>query len=139
MSTEDRGRVHEEGLVLFIAPEWRPRFREALEHERLRDKVRFAFNHFRHLDPRFTENVPRARQRSEFLLPLLRARGAPARCYLMSSDSDLDRREVPLAEALRLLLDDVGELGTFVSCVPGQLAYFHDEEYGNRHVLQRPA
>jgi hypothetical protein len=57
----------------------------------------------------------------------------------MSNDSDLDRRELPLAEALTLLLDDFCEMGTFVSCIPGRLAYFHDEEYDNRHILRRPA
>src|SRR5215217_6527250 len=64
-------REHEEGLVLFIEPNWRTRFRDSLDHERLRQRVLFKLDHFGHLDPRFTENLPRADQRSEFLLPVL--------------------------------------------------------------------
>jgi len=132
-------REHEEGLALFIEPNWRARFRDSLDNDRLRKRVLFKLDHFRHLDPRFTENLPRADQRSEFLLPVLRGHGAPARCYLMSSDPDLDRRELPLGEALALLLEDFCQMGTLLSCIPGRLAYFHDEEYDNRHILRRPA
>jgi hypothetical protein len=27
--------------------------------------------------------------------------------------------------------------GTFISCLPGKLAYFHDEEQENRWILRR--
>jgi hypothetical protein len=95
----DFSSEHEHGLALFISPEWRARFRESLENERLRKKVLFQLDHFGHLDSRFREIVPRAQQRSEFLLPLLRRHGAPRRCHVMSNVSVLDGCELSLVDA----------------------------------------
>ena len=134
----DFSSEHEQGLALFISPEWRARFRESLENERLRKKVLFKLDHFSHLDSRFREMVPRAQQRSEFLLPLLRQYGAPRRCYVMSNVSALDGCELSLADALTRVVDDECGSGTFISCLPGKLAYFHDEEQENRWILRRP-
>ena len=66
---------------------------------------------------------------------LLRDRGAPSRCYVMSASSDLDGQEVDLNEALE---DVVGvNDGTFISCIPGRLAFFEGEGPNERYVLHR--
>ena len=41
-----------------------------------------------------------------------------------------------LDEALAEIVDGGSWLATFVSCVPGRLAYFHDWETENRFILQ---
>jgi hypothetical protein len=128
---------HEEGLALFISREWRNRFRESLAAPKRRDKVLRRLAHFRHLDHRFTTEVPRTEQKSGILGAVLRARGAGERCYLVSEDYDLDGRQMSLDDALTELVDGGLTLATFVSCVPGRLAYFHDEEVENRYILQR--
>jgi hypothetical protein len=42
-----------------------------------------------------------------------------------------------LDDALAELLDSNANTAAFVSCLPGKLAYFHDEEPGNRFILWR--
>jgi hypothetical protein len=60
-------------------------------------------------------------------------KGAPDTCYVISEDDDLDGKEMPLAEALKTIIGR--GIGTFLSCVPGRLAYFEDEEC--RWILER--
>jgi hypothetical protein len=64
---------------------------------------------------------------------LLRDRGAPATCVLFSAAADLDAREMPLDNALAAVVG--WNPGTFISCIPGRLAYFEDEE--GRYLLER--
>jgi hypothetical protein len=67
------------------------------------------------------------------ILELLRMKGAGPTCWVISEDSDLDAREMDLHEALK---KTIGRgMGTILSCVPGKLAYFEDEE--DRYILQR--
>jgi hypothetical protein len=68
---------------------------------------------------------------------MLRERGAQEMCHVLSENSALDARVLPLREALHTV---VGRgMGTFLSCIPGQLGYFESEEPGERYVLERPA
>jgi hypothetical protein len=97
----------------------------------------FKPDHFFHLDQRFTEPVPTAQQASDFLLPALSALGAPKTCHVVSNDSDLDGRTMSLGEAISVVVDDGLQSGTFLSCIPGVLAYFHDDEHANRFILDR--
>jgi hypothetical protein len=55
----------------------------------------------------------------------------------MSEDDDIDGRTMKLDEALRLVVDGGSVYATFISCVPGRLAYFHDEEVQSRYILER--
>lgn len=138
MMYSETARTHERGLARFLTPEYRARFRESLASPKRRDKVLEKLHHFRHLDLRYATAVPSNRQRSRFVASELRARGAPEMCYVVSNEPDLDGRELPLDEALAAILDEGLPMGTFVSCLPGRLAYFHDEEIESRYILGRP-
>lgn len=62
------------------------------------------------------------------LIELLRSKGAPEQCYCMTFDSPYDGQEVSLIEAVEHLWG-CGQL--IISCIPGKLAYYEDEqEYG---------
>jgi hypothetical protein len=128
--------AHEEGLARFIAPEWRPRFRESLGSSRRR-KMLARLYHFRHLDQRFVTPVAVPDQFSAYLAPELRRRGAPTTVYIVSTDHEIDGRSMTLSEALAEIPDRFGSAPAFISCIPGKLAYFHEEEYDNRYILQR--
>jgi hypothetical protein len=130
---------HEEGLALFISSEWRPRFRESLVSPKLRKKLRSQLPHFDHLDSRFATRVPTREQTSAILGARLRANGAEDRCYLFSENDDFDGLEMALDDALAALDDRGSWSATFISCLPGQLAYFHDETPDDRYLLERPA
>ena len=67
----------------------------------------------------------------------LRDLGAPIRCYAVSAEDAIYGQ----AHDLRQILDIVvgSTFGTFLSCVPGRLAYFEGEPPNQRYVLERPA
>ena len=129
---------HEDGLACFITPERRRRFREQLASPKSRTKLLRGLAHFRHLDHRFAIPVPTQDQQSSVLGTALRARGACGTCYLVSEDRELDGLEMTLDDVLAQLVDEGSFSATFVSCVPGRLGYFHDEEPENRYILERP-
>jgi hypothetical protein len=59
--------------------------------------------------------------------------GAGSKCRVTSENLDLDGREMDLDAALK---ETIGYgMGTIISCIPGRLAYFEDEDV--RYILQR--
>jgi hypothetical protein len=127
---------HERGLARFLVGEWRARFRESLAPAKRRDALRSQLPHLTHLDPRFATPTDEG---ASALVTQLREKGGEDSCYLLSEDPDLDGRELPLAEALAVIVDGGSRHATFVSCVPGRLAYFHGAEPGDRYVLELPS
>jgi hypothetical protein len=78
------------------------------------------------LDPRYIVPIAPREQHVPEILRLLKTKGAPEICYALSEDDDLDGKEFVLADALKEI---VGRgIGTFLSCIPGKLAYFEDED-----------
>jgi hypothetical protein len=132
----DEGEEHERGLARFLVGEWRARFRESLAPAKRRDTLRSQLPHLTHLDPRFVSPAPELSAIE--LGARLREHGAGDRCYLLSEDPDLDGRELPLDEALVAIVAGGSPHATFVSCLPGQLAYFYGAEPGDRYVLALP-
>ena len=129
---------HASALIrAFVAPERQERLLGLLRSARGRDKLRAGLAHFAALDARYAVRIPAGEQSADSIARLLRQRGAPATCVLLAEDGALDGQELQLEEALRQI---VGRgMGTFVSCVPGQLAYFEGEEPRERWLLSRTA
>ena len=125
---------HERALVSsFIIPERQSRYLELLEKPKRRKDITRSLAHFKHLDPRYIVPIAPREQHVPEILRLLKTKGAPENCYALSEDDELDGKEVSLADALKEI---VGRgIGTFLSCVPGKLAYFEDEEC--RWILER--
>jgi hypothetical protein len=63
----------------------------------------------------------------------LKSKGAPDTCLALSEDDDLNGNELSLADALQTIVGR--EIGAFLSCLPGKLACFEDEE--ERWILER--
>jgi hypothetical protein len=97
-----------------------------------RDATR-TLDHFRDLDARFIVRLPSDEQEPHSIARALALRGAGDTCYIISADSDLDGKRMPLASALDRVVGR--RRGTFLSCVPGTLAYFEDEDV--RCILSR--
>lgn len=118
--------AEEATIRAFILPERRPRYLEQMSIPKRRARFRNRLNHCNDLDPRFAtaaRNITAAE---------LRGQGAPEHCHLISGSTELDGREMPLAEALQEL--DFLYFGTLVCCVPGRLAYYRGE-CGEREFL----
>jgi len=125
---------HEEAIVkAFILPVRRERYLEFLKSPKNRKKFIDRLAHFNHLNPKFVVNIPSNQSSSSGILKLLFGRGAGDKCWVISENSDLDGQEMDLQYALK---ETVGcQMGTFISCIPGKLAYFEDED--GRCILER--
>lgn len=125
---------HEEALIKAFIPRHRQeRFLEIIAKPKKRAKLLAELYHFKALDPKFRVDVPANQRNPSALSRLLKAMGAGPVCYVMSTNSTLDQRELALDTALA---ETVGsQEGTLISCVPGNLAYFEDED--ERYILQR--
>ena len=128
---------HEAALIrAFVAPKRRARFLSFLRTPHGREKLRAALPHFRALDERFAHLVPSEDRYAASIEATLRSKGAPDTCHIVSEWSRIDGCDMPLSDAL---LEVVGSsMGTFVSCIPGRLAYFEFEDIVG-YILEREA
>ena len=127
---------HEEQFARsFIVPKKRDRYLTLLESKKGRAALLEGFNHCPDLDPRYATLIPSNQQSATSIESLLRQKGAPDTCYVISDNRGIDGREMSLSDALA---ESVGwNIGTFISCVPGKLGYFELEDLGERYILER--
>jgi len=125
---------HEEATIkAFIIPVRQERYLEFLKSPKKREKFIAQLAHFKHLNPKFVVGIPGNQQNPSSLQKLLVEKGAGAKCWVISENSELDGKEIDLQTALK---ETIGyQMGTFISCIPGKLAYFEDED--GRYILER--
>jgi hypothetical protein len=127
-------QIHEPQLIrAFILLQRQSRYLELLASPRRRRDLTREFSHFKHLDPNHAFALPPGRKWAIDIYELLKSKGAPETCYAISEEDDLDGKELALRDALDTIVGR--EIGTFLSCVPGKLAYFEDED--GRFILER--
>jgi hypothetical protein len=125
---------HEEATIkAFIIPVRQERYLEFLKTPKKRAKFIAQLAHFKHLNQKFVVHVPGSQTNLSSLQKLLAGKGAGTKCWVISENSELDGQEIDLQTALK---ETVGrQMGTFISCIPGKLAYFEDED--DRCILER--
>ncbi|HEY4740401.1 MAG TPA: hypothetical protein VIH76_07395 [Candidatus Acidoferrales bacterium] len=125
---------HEAEMVkAFVLPIRRHRYLEFLTTPKKRAKFIAQLPHFKHLNPKFAFSISGRNSNPASLLKLLAAKGAGAKCWIVSENPKLDARELDLKVALE---ETIGYgMATIISCIPGKLAYFEDED--GRYILQR--
>ena len=117
----------------FITAQRRPRYLALLSSPRGRKRILGRLAHCTDLDSSFARRV--AETNPEAITGLLRKHGAAKKCYVMSESGALDAQELDLEIAVSLT---VGQgMGTLISCIPGELAYYEGEEPGERYLLKR--
>jgi hypothetical protein len=127
---------HEEAFVRsFIVAEKQARYIEQLASPKRRRQLLDRLDHALDYDPAFAIRIPPSQQKPASIETLLRKKGAGDICHTISSSSDWDAREMPLAEALELVVGS--GMGTVLSCVPGRLAYYEAEDMSERYLLSR--
>ena len=127
---------HERGFLAFLVEPTKRRLETLLElGEKRRRDVRKLLHHSVRLDPRFTQHLTGSEAFSGPVEAMLRKRGAPATCYVLAANSDLDGREMPLGEALQSIVG-MGD-GAFVSCIPGRLGFYEYENVKSSYLLSR--
>lgn len=127
---------HEELLFrCFVVPAKRNRYQELLSSERGRQKLLTNLDHFKDFDERYIQRIPTNLHRPKLIEDILKAKGAPPKCHVMSSNEQFDGQDLALSGALQ---HTIGKgFGTFLSCISGKLAFYESEEANLRYVLQR--
>jgi hypothetical protein len=131
--------MHQEetSIRAFAAPDRMDRYLTLLRSSRGRAKLRSTLAHSFELDVRYATRVPSADATPLAVEQLLRSLGAPDTCHCLSESTELDGRDLPLAQALTAVIGH--GMGTLISCIPGVLGYFEGEDAGERYVLRRAA
>jgi len=127
--------AHEDEFVRsFVAKNKRERVAMLLANPKRRKEYLKTLAHYGDLDVQHAKAIsPKVAHTPDEWLKLLRSKGAPERCWVISEDGSKDAKEVELSEALR---ETIGAgMGTVLSCVPGKLGYFEDED--QRRLLER--
>jgi hypothetical protein len=133
----DIGQTHEQGVIRsFILRDRQERCAFLLSDPKRRRKFTDELAHFRWLDERFAKFIPAgAAHTASELVALLRSKGAGLTVWVVSEYSVIDRREMPLIEAMEQTWGRC--MGTILSCVPGKLAFFRGEEMRSERLLER--
>ena len=128
---------HEEALVkAFIAPNRQHRYLDRLQSPKGRTPfLRERLYHMGDLDERYATRIEPGAQFFEQIHQALTDRGIAESCHVISTISDLDGKELGLLVALRRTVASFE--GTFISCIPGRLAYYEGEEMKARYILER--
>lgn len=120
----------EEAIIrAFITPPRRKRWLESLASAKRRARMLDRLNHCRDLDERYATLLPS----NTDVVALLRSRGAPDACYVLSCTKEIDGQTLPLDEAVWAA--EMGGWGTILSCIVGQLGYYYDEGGTQRRML----
>ena len=130
--------LHEQEVVrAFILKNRRERCAFLLASPAVRQKFRDELAHFKWLDERFAHSIPpKTAHTAAELVALLRQKGAGRTVWGISEYKAIDGREMDLETAM----DEVWgrQCGTILSCIPGKLAYFKDEEMHSERILEHP-
>jgi hypothetical protein len=130
--------IHEQEFVrAFIVKARQERCTFLLSDPSLRQKFRDALPHFKWLDERFAHAIsPKVAHTAAELVGLLRSKGAGRTVWVISQKREIDGREMSLEDAMKQIWG--AQQGTILSCVPGKLAFFKDEEMHSERLLHRP-
>jgi len=89
----------------------------------------------RDLDTRFQVLLTPPQQNAQSVVNILKKKGAPERCYVISESSDFDGKEMLLIDAIEEVLGY--GMGSIISCVAGKLVYYEGEMPSHRYILER--
>ena len=125
---------HEEAVIkAFIRSNRQERFLRFLSDPKRRGEFTSSLAHFKGLNHKYVLRIPANQQKPSSLANLLASMGAGSKCWVISENLDVDGREMDLHTALAKTIGY--GMGTIISCVPGRLAYFEDEDV--RYILSR--
>ncbi len=129
---------HETELVkAFIRRDKHDRFLSFLPHTKKRRKATDMLYHLRDLDEQQIVQIELNGLSADQIARQLRNRGASKTCWVISTNSKLDAKELDLQAVLEEIVG--GSDGSLLSCVPGELAYYEGESPNNRCILQSAA
>lgn len=127
---------HERGFLDFLAEPTKRRMATLLElGGKERRDVRALLDHSVRLHPLSCKHLTGSEAEARAVTATLRKLGAPPICFVVSANSNLDGREMPLGDALDAIVAK-GD-GAFVSCIPGRLGFYEYEDMKSSYLLSR--
>lgn len=120
-------------IALFVQKNKIERFSERIGSSKNRHKIWDDLRDTRYLDPRCLTVVAGGDRQSDAIAKRLERLGVGESVYLMSSDDDLDGREMSLREVLRSVWEPEEVLGF---CQQSEVGFFknHEDEF---YILRR--
>ena len=126
----------------FVIGGKRARYLSLLDSERGRKKILNGFHHCRDLDSRFAQHIPNNQQSAQSIEALLKSKGAPKMCYVMSDDANLDGRRLAKESGIHpnvlskyvnnqvreISLDTLNVMCGALKCQPGDLIEYVREK-----------
>jgi hypothetical protein len=134
---------HEEKFIAaFISKEKQGRYQFLLSSTdpKRRDECLDRLNHCSDLNEKYVTWLPcgaRSTTRNTEIAAVLRQKGSPASVYVLACACPADGKMLPLLEAIDATT--AAGWGTIISCIPGELAYYYDEEGERRAILEHKA
>jgi hypothetical protein len=113
-------------ISAFVVKNKRGRYIDKISSTKKRGQFVANLSHFSDFDSRFIVRIAPSSQHPSDIESLLRAKGAPESCLAISEISAIDSQLIPLAYALKQVVGY--QMGTILCCIPGQLAYFENED-----------
>jgi hypothetical protein len=130
--------LHEQEFVrAFILKARQERCAFLLSDSVRRRKFRDSLAHFKWIDERFAHPIPpKTAHTAVELVALLRQKGSGPTVWIISEYAPIDGREMNLETAMEEIWFE--DWGTILSCIPGKLAFFRDEEMHSERLLLHP-
>ncbi len=127
---------HEKAFIeTFIILSKKERYLFFIKSSKGRIKFLHKLDHFNDLITSYVHQIPHNQQSITKIEILLREKGAPAMCYSISLNREIDGQELSLKAALE---ETVGRnIGTLLSCIPGKLVYMENEGFHERYILYK--
>jgi hypothetical protein len=118
--------LHENGIINFIAEHKKERVAQLLADPKRRQKILNTLAHEKGMfDRAVIVPVPEGRDSAAGIYACLKDWDAPEDCYLISEDAEWDGKHFKLAGIIGEVMGT--GMGTIVSCIPGQLAFYEGE------------
>ena len=122
-------------ISTFVNPLKRKHLIEILANPKRRHRATETLAHFQDFDPSAVVPLESEGQTPAAIESALRSRGAGDKCHVISKNRSIDGKTLSLKAALERV---VGQgMGTLLSCVPGELAYYEGEGPSDRCILAR--
>ncbi len=129
--------IHEELFARnFIVREKRERYLSIFDSKKGRKKLIKGFYHLNDLDEEHATEISPNKHFAEDIYKMLKAKGSPDICYIISTNQELDKNELNLLEVLEEIVGDCND-GTFISCIAGKLGYYEGESPGSRYIFEK--
>ncbi len=83
-----------------------------------------------------TRPIPSRHQYVKKICEILQDNGSPADCHIISTYEELDRKGMPLINALEAIAAGSHMVPSIISCIPGKLAFYEGEDFKNSLLLK---